>query len=183
MKQYDVVMLGNPLLRQKAEPIYENEFGSSDLKELEQTLFHAMKAENGLGLAAPQVGISKRALVFGMDKRPVHSQRPSIPMTALFNPSYEPLSNECVTDYEGCISVGSLRCKVSRFQHILYRGYDANGQLIEREATDLHARVFQHEYDHLEGIIFLDRVSDVNSLGFHEELVRAGQLRTEEEAA
>jgi len=88
------------------------------------------------------------------------------------------MSDECVEAYEGCLSVGHLRGKVSRYKHIQYRGYDTNGNLIARVATDLHARVVQHEYDHLEGIIFLDKVKDLNSLGFYDELVRAGELNT-----
>jgi peptide deformylase len=149
---------------------------------MEQILFEMLEAENGLGLAAPQIGISKRALVFGMDKHPVRTHLPAIPFTILFNPSYEPISDECTEDYEGCLSVGSLLGKVSRFKHIRYRGYDVNGQLIEREVSDLHARVLQHEYDHLDGVIFLDKVTNVNSLGFHDELVRTGELKARQEA-
>ncbi|HAU0967572.1 TPA: peptide deformylase [Legionella pneumophila] len=177
MDKYNIILLGNPLLRQISQPISDEEFGSPDLKQMEQLLFAMLEAENGLGLAAPQIGISKRALVFGMNKHPVHTQMPAIPFTILFNPSYEPLSDECVEDYEGCLSVGTLRGKVSRYKHICYRGYDANGQLIEREVSDLHARVLQHEYDHLDGVIFLDKVTNINSLGFHDELVQAGELK------
>lgn len=177
MDKYNIILLGNPLLRQLAQPIADEEFCTPELMQMEQVLFEMLKAENGLGLAAPQIGISKRALVFGMDKHPVHTHLPVIPFTVLFNPSYEPLSDECVEDYEGCLSVGTLRGKVSRYKHIRYRGYDANGQLIEREVSDLHARVLQHECDHLDGVIFLDKVTNVNSLGFHDELVRAGELK------
>lgn len=177
-----VIRLGNPLLRQIAEPIPDELFGTPELKQMEQTLFEMLKAENGLGLAAPQIGISKRALVFGMDKHPVHTHLPAIPFTILFNPSYEPISDECVEDYEGCLSVGMLRGKVSRYKHIRYRGYDTAGNLIEREASDLHARVLQHEYDHLDGIIFLDKVTDHLSLGFHDELIQAGTLQARKSA-
>ena len=81
-----------------------------------------------------------------------------------------------VEDYEGCLSVGKLRGKVSRYQSICYRGYDSDGCLIEREVSDLHARVVQHELDHLNGVIFLDRITNYSSLGFHEELIRSGTL-------
>ncbi|HFS5637824.1 TPA: peptide deformylase [Legionella bozemanae] len=177
-----VIRLGNPLLRQIAEPIPDELFGTPELKQMEQTLFEMLKAENGLGLAAPQIGISKRALVFGMDQHPVHTHLPAIPFTILFNPSYEPISDECVEDYEGCLSVGQLRGKVSRYKHIRYRGYDTAGHLIEREASDLHARVLQHEYDHLDGIIFLDKITDHLSLGFHDELIQAGTLQARKSA-
>jgi peptide deformylase len=182
MEHNKIVRLGNPSLRQPSDPILDEEFGTPELKQLEATLFDMMQAENGLGLAAPQIGINKRAIVFGMEQHPVHTHLPSIPMTVLFNPSYEPLSDECVEDYEGCLSVGMLRGKVSRFKSIRYRGYDADGVLIEREVSDLHARVLQHESDHLDGVIFLDKVTDVNSLGFHDELIRFGELKAKSEA-
>lgn len=182
MEPYNITRLGNPSLRETSELISKEAFGTAELKQLEQRLFEVMKSEGGLGLAAPQIGINKRAIVFGMEQHPVHTNLPSIPFTVLFNPSFEPMSDVCVEDYEGCLSVGILRGKVSRYQSIRYRGYDAEGQLIEREVSDLHARVLQHEYDHLEGVIFLDKVTDVNSLGFHDELVRIGELKAKSEA-
>ncbi|ASQ46853.1 peptide deformylase [Legionella clemsonensis] len=182
MDKNNIILLGNPLLRQISQPIADEEFGTPSLRQMEQVLFAMLEAENGLGLAAPQIGISKRALVFGMNKHPVHTHLPAIPFTILFNPYYEPLSDECVEDYEGCLSVGTLRGKVSRYKHIRYRGYDVNGQLIERKASDLHARVLQHEYDHLDGVIFLDKVTNVNSLGFRDELVRSGELKARKDA-
>ncbi|MDQ5929826.1 MAG: peptide deformylase [Bacteroidota bacterium] len=182
MEKNKIIRLGNPLLRAIAKPIHSDEFGSSELREMEQLLFEMLATEKGLGLAAPQIGISKRAIVFGMDKHPIHTHLPAIPFTLLLNPSYEPLSEECVEDYEGCLSVGELRGKVSRYKHILYRGYDINGNLIEREAFDLHARVLQHEYDHLDGVIFLDKITNTNSLGFHDELILAGELKKQKTA-
>lgn len=177
MDKNEIILLGNPLLRQVAEPIADDEFGTPKLKQMEKMLFKILKEQRGLGLAAPQIGISKRALVFGMDKHLVYRHLPAIPFTILFNPSYEVLSDECIEDYEGCLSVGALRGKVSRHKHIRYRGYDANGALIKREVSDLHARVLQHEYDHLDGIIFLDKVTNTHSLGFHDELIQAGILK------
>ncbi|MBA2657552.1 MAG: peptide deformylase [Tatlockia sp.] len=168
-----VIQLGNPLLRMICEPISENLFGSEDLNKLESLLFKVLKDENGLGLAAPQIGISKRAIVFGME---AYRNRPAIPLTLLFNPSFEPLSELVEEAYEGCLSVGQLRAKVPRYKSIAYRGFDAEGQLIEREVSDLHARVLQHELDHLDGIVFLDKVKDHNSIVFHEELLRSGAI-------
>lgn len=174
MYAQQIIKLGNPLLRVISEPIASDEFGTAELNDLVIKLFAVMKLEDGLGLAAPQIGINKRAIVFGMDKHPVHTHLPEIPYTILFNPSYEPTSDICIEAYEGCLSVGSLRGKVSRYQSICYRGYDVDGNLIEREVSDLHARVLQHEVDHLNGVIFLDRVTNHSSLGFHEELVKSG---------
>lgn len=174
MDSYQVIQLGNPVLRMVSEPIQANLFGTEELKKMEVLLFEILKQENGLGLAAPQIGINKRALVFGMEQHPVHKHIPAVPYTILFNPSFEPTSDIIEEQYEGCLSVGSLRGKVPRYKYIGYRGYDVEGNLIEREVSDLHARVLQHEFDHLEGVLFLDRITDHSSLGFHEELIRSG---------
>lgn len=176
MHPYQIIRLGNPALRLVSKPFSEEEFGSTELKNLAETLFKIMHLEKGIGLAAPQIGVTKRAIVFGMDKHPVHSHYAAIPFTLLLNPSFIPLSDTMVDAYEGCLSAGNLRGKVSRYQSILYKGYDVDGKLIEREVADLHARVFQHEYDHLNGEIFLDKIKDLRSLGFHDELLRAGLL-------
>ena len=178
MNSYAVIQLGNPLLRIISEPISEDLWGSEQLKEMEFILFKALEEEQGLGIAAPQIAIRKRAIAFGMKQHPVYTELPSIPFTVLFNPSFEPLSDVMEEAYEGCLSVGQLRGKVSRYKSIVYRGYDVNGNLIEREAVDLHARVVQHECDHLDGIVFLDRVTNHSSLGFHEELIRSGALQS-----
>ena len=172
----EVILLGNPLLRMISKPILDEEFGTSDLNQLSELLFNVMKIKNGLGLAAPQLGINKRAIVFGMDTHPVKKNLPSIPYTILFNPTFEPASDAMQEEYEGCLSVGDLRGKVPRYTHILYRGYDVAGNLIERDVSDLHARAVQHEIDHLDGIIFIDKVKNYQSLGFHNELIKNGAI-------
>lgn len=176
MESSTIIQLGNPILRMVAEPIAEDSFGSEELKNIEQTLFRILEEQQGLGLAAPQIAISKRVIVFGMKQHPRYPDLAPIPYTALFNPSFVPLSDVKEEDYEGCFSVGLLRGKVPRYKSIGYRGYDVNGNLIEREVSDLHARMVQHEYDHLDGVIFLDKVTDHSSLGFHQELIRSGAL-------
>ncbi len=113
-----IIFLGNPLLRLVSQEINKEEFGSLELKQLERDLFDTMIAEQGLGLAAPQMGINKRAIVFGLEKM---AHTPEIPYTILFNPSFETLSDEMVEDYEGCLSIGELRGKVKRHQFIRYR--------------------------------------------------------------
>ncbi len=178
MDSYTVIQLGNPLLRMTSEPISEDLFGSEKLNEMEAILFRVLQEKQGLGLAAPQIAINKRVIVFGMKQHPIYSDLLPIPFTALFNPSFEPLSDVVEEGYEGCLSVGQLRGKVPRYKAIGYRGYDANGKLIEREVYDLHARVIQHELDHLDGIVFLDKVTDHSSLGFHEELIQSGAFPT-----
>jgi peptide deformylase len=167
----NIVKIGNPLLRKKSIDIQDAEFGTLELKMLAEQLFKAMDAEKGIGLAAPQIGINKRAIVFGMNNNTF-----SIPYTVLFNPSFRPTSDEIIEDYEACLSVGLLHGKVPRFRSIYYQGYDIEGVLVQREASDLHARVVQHEIDHLDGIVFLDKVTNHESLGFYDELMAAGLI-------
>lgn len=174
MDSYTVIQLGNPLLRMISEPITNDLFGSEELKKMESILFKTLDEKKGLGLAAPQIGINKRVIIFGMQQHPIRAHLAPIPFTTLLNPSFEPLSDIMEEEYEGCLSVGQLRGKVPRYKSIGYRGYDIEGNLIEREVSDLHARVVQHELDHLDGVIFLDKVTDYSSLGFHEELIRSG---------
>jgi peptide deformylase len=174
MTNNKIIRLGDPLLRKIADPYLNHEFGTDQIKNTANHLFFMLNQENGLGLAAPQIGISKRAIVFGMDKHPTKKNLDPIPYTVLFNPSYSPTSDICEEDYEGCLSVDTLRGKISRYKSIYYCGYDVDGKLIEREAFDLHARVVQHEIDHLDGIIFLDRITNFSSIGFHDELIKSG---------
>ena len=176
MNTYNVIQLGNPKLRLISEPFTHDEFGTENLKTLADNLIKIMMAEKGIGLAAPQIGLNKRALAFGMNQHPIRTDLPSIPFTVLFNPSYEPTTDVLVEEYEGCLSVGKLRAKVPRYKSIYYKGYDAEGRLIEQEVSDVYARVIQHELDHLNGVMFLDKVTDYGSLGFHEELIASGAL-------
>ena len=176
MDSHTVIQLGNPLLRIISEPISQDCFGTEQLKKMESILFKVLEEEQGLGLAAPQIAINKRAIVFGMKQHPIYTDLAAIPFTILFNPSFEPLSNVMEEAYEGCLSVGQLRGKVPRYKSIGYRGYDAEGRLVEREVSDLHARVVQHEFDHLNGVLFIDRVEDTLSLGFTPELRAFGKM-------
>jgi peptide deformylase len=178
-----VIQLGDPTLRLQSESVDENEFGSRELHELTEIMFKAMENNNGIGLAAPQIAINKRVIVFGINEQvAAKANRPIIPYTALINPSYEILSDETEEEYEGCLSVRSLLGKVSRYTRILYKGFNASGLPVENEVVGLHARVVQHECDHLNGVIFLDRVTDHSSLGFREELIAAGMLHTRKTA-
>lgn len=172
-----LIQLGNPLLRLNSAEIQENEFDSEELNNLVSSLFSILKDKGGVGIAAPQIGINKRVFVFSMDKHPIYTEIPSIPYTVLINPKIINLTEEVEERYEGCFSVGTLRGKVNRCKKIVYTGLDINGNLIEREVDGLHARVVQHEYDHLDGILFIDKLSDPKSLGFHQELVAAGEVK------
>lgn len=167
----EIIRIGNPQLRLISEDIDNALFGTDKLHQLSKDLFALMQEENGIGLAAPQIGLSIRALVFGLEGEMAAKRGMSVPYTILFNPTFEPIDDEKESAYEGCLSVGELRGIVPRYKKILYKGFDVDGNQIEREVSGLHARVFQHEYDHLDGIVFLDRVEDTRTLGFHTELV------------
>jgi len=183
MFEYKIIKLGNPSLRQVSEPIHENEFDSKELHDIVNKLFFAFKKEKAAGLAAPQIGINKRIIVFGVEKHPIYTHVNPVPDTVLINPTIEILTDELEEAYEGCFSVGTLRGKVARAKRIFYRGFDVHGNVIEREAEGLHARVVQHEYDHLDGIVFLDKVTDHLSLGFYDELIESGQLKLRRQPA
>lgn len=174
-----VIQIGNPLLRLTSSEVLETELGTHELQMLINSLFKIMEIKGGIGIAAPQIGINKRIIVFGMNSHPLYSETSSIPYTVLINPKVIASTNETEERYEGCLSVGTLRGKVNRFKKIYYKGFDLTGKLIEREVEGLHARVVQHECDHLDGILFTDKISDQKSLGFHQELVASGEVKTQ----
>ncbi|HAT7823828.1 TPA: peptide deformylase [Legionella pneumophila] len=154
----------DPILRQTAEPIKESEFGSSWLKELIETMFGIMADKGAVGVAAPQIGISKRVIVFGTDYTKRRKPEYPIPDTALINPALKILSQEIQTGYEGCLNCGELMGEVPRAMEIEYSGFDIDGNRITKKASGLEARILQHEIDHLDGFLFLDRVEDQESL-------------------
>ncbi|MFO9572977.1 peptide deformylase [Legionella pneumophila serogroup 1] len=152
------------ILRQTAEPIKESEFGSSWLKELIKTMFSIMAEKGAVGVAAPQIGISKRVIVFGTDYTKRRKPEYPIPDTVLINPALKILSQEIQTGYEGCLNCGELMGEVPRAMEIEYSGFDIDGNKITKKASGLEARILQHEIDHLDGFLFLDRVEDQDSL-------------------
>ncbi|MFO3451187.1 peptide deformylase [Legionella pneumophila serogroup 1] len=154
----------DPILRRTAEPIKESEFGSSWLKELIKTMFGIMANKGAVGVAAPQIGISKRVIVFGTNYTKRRKPEYPIPDTALINPSLKILSKEIQPGYEGCLNCGELMGEVPRAMEIEYSGFDLDGNKITKKASGLEARILQHEIDHLDGFLFLDRVEDQDSL-------------------
>lgn len=154
----------DPILRQVAEPISAAEFGSKWLKELIQHLVHIMKEQCAVGVAAPQIGISKRVIVFGTAYTKRQNIEYSIPDTALINPSLNVLSAELQTGYEGCLNCGEIMGQVPRAMAIEYCGFDADGHFVSKKAQALEARILQHEIDHLNGYLFLDRIEDKHTL-------------------
>lgn len=154
----------DPILRQTAEPIAESEFGSSWLKELIKTMFDIMADKGAVGVAAPQIGISKRVIVFSTQYTKRRKPEYPIPDTALINPSLKFLSKEIQTGHEGCLNCGEIMGEVPRAMEIEYSGFDIDGNRITKKASGLEARILQHEIDHLDGFLFLDRVEDQDSL-------------------
>lgn len=176
MHHHSIVRLGAPILRSPAQSVNLQEFQSRELANVIQVMINTMEYNKGFGIAAPQVGIDKRIFIFGIQTHPGYPNLKPMPRTVVINPIMKNLSDETEVNYEGCLSVGDLRGKVKRYNHIHFKGYDFNGKLIEQELQGVHARMFQHEYDHLNGIIFIDRIKDIKSIGFHNELVSSGEI-------
>jgi peptide deformylase len=169
-----VLHLGNPLLLQKSLPV--TEFNTPELDQLIADMQDTMAAENGAGLAAPQIGVLQRVVIFGVDKNPRYPDAESVPRTILINPVITALNQEKESGWEGCLSVPGMRGRVSRYAHVRYTGFSADGTAIDVEAHGFHARVVQHECDHLDGIIYTHRLDDPKQFGFIEELAEAGML-------
>ncbi len=141
-----------------------------------EDMFDTMAAEDGAGLAAPQIGIGLRVVIFGFENNPRYPDSTAVPRTILINPQITALSEVVEQGWEGCLSVPGMRGLVSRFNHIRYKGFDAAGNAIDVEANGFHARVVQHECDHLDGIIYTQRLTDPSNFGFTEELLNSGRL-------
>jgi peptide deformylase len=165
----------NPILREKAEPITASDFGESWLKTLVADMFAIMQDKGAVGVAAPQIGVSKRVIVFGTAYTKRRNPEVQIPDTALLNPSLKILSEEKETGFEGCLNCGELLGEVPRAFEIEYTGFDVDGNPITRHATGLEARILQHEIDHLDGFLFLDRIEDKDSLTTFTEMQQRSQ--------
>ena len=171
-----VLRLGDPRLLQSACKV--TDFDHPELDALLEDMFDTMAAEDGAGLAAPQIGVALRVVIFGFDSNPRYPQSDAVPRTVLINPTITPLSDAMEDGWEGCLSVPGMRGVVSRFSHIRYTGFDASGNIIDVEAEGFHARVVQHECDHLDGIIYTQKLKDPLKFGFTDELANSGQLET-----
>ena len=160
--------MGDPRLLQASRPV--EAYGTPDLHALIGDMQDTMRAANGAGLAAPQIGVGLRVVIFGFESNPRYPQAEAVPYTILVNPVLTPLSDELEEGWEGCLSVPGLRGVVPRWARLVYRGFDADGALIEREATGFHARVVQHECDHLDGILYPMRIRDFTRFGYTDVL-------------
>jgi peptide deformylase len=160
----EILKMGDPRLLRVAQPVAA--FDTQELHALVADLFDTMHAANGAGLAAPQIGVDLQLVIFGFQSNVRYPEAPPVPPTVLCNPVIEPLSGELVEGWEGCLSVPGLRGVVPRHARIRYRGFDAHGRPLEREADGFHARVVQHECDHLIGRLYPTRMTDLTKLGF-----------------
>jgi len=169
-----ILRLGHPVLRQIAAPV--TEFGTPELRELVHDLLETMRANDGAGLAAIQIGVLQRVVVFELMTSPRYPDAEPVPLTVLVNPELEALGAERELGWEGCLSVPGMRGLVPRYRRLRYRGFDELGRPIDRTVTDFHARVVQHECDHLDGILYPQRIEDMRAFGFQEELIASGVL-------
>jgi peptide deformylase len=164
MTVHEILKMGDARLLRVAPPV--TQFDTPELHALIADMFETMKAANGAGLAAPQIGVDLQLVIFGFSSNVRYPEAPPVPATVLINPVITPLDDEQVDGWEGCLSVPGLRGLVPRFARIRYSGFDAKGQPIVREADGFHARVVQHEYDHLIGRLYPTRMRDLTQLGF-----------------
>ena len=163
-----ILRIGHPLLLQSAQAV--TEFNTPALDALVADMLDTMKQAEGAGLAANQIGVLQRVVIFGFEKNSRYPDREPIALTILVNPEIEPVGDTCESAWEGCLSVPKMRGWVPRYQRIVYRGFDPQGQRIEREVEGFHARVVQHECDHLDGILYPQRIEDMTQFGYEEEL-------------
>ena len=170
MSIHSILKMGDPRLLQVSLPIQISHIPSFEIQTLINDMLETMHSLNGAGLAAPQIGVNKQLVVFGFEKNLRYPDAVPIQETILINPSITIISNQEEEDWEGCLSVPGIRAKVPRYKKIRYSGYDRDGTLIDRTVEGFHARVVQHECDHLIGKLFPMRVKDFSNFGFTEVL-------------
>ena len=169
-----VLKMGDPRLLEVSKPV--ETIDAASLAPLLEDMWDTMQAENGAGLAAPQIGVMQRVVIFGYQSNPRYPDAPPVPETVLINPEITPLGEAREQGWEGCLSVPGMRGLVERYRDISYRGYDPDGNLIERDASGFHARVVQHECDHLDGILYPFHIDDLRQFGYLDTLIEQGVL-------
>ncbi|GAB7533150.1 peptide deformylase [Pseudomonas sp. 3A(2025)] len=166
----EILKMGDPRLLRIAPPVPEHLFGSQELQTLIDDMFETMQSVGGVGLAAPQIGVDLQLVIFGFERSERYPQAQAVPRTILLNPLITPLEPTLEAGWEGCLSVLGLRGLVERHLRIRYEGFDPQGQPIQRVAEGFHARVVQHECDHLIGRLYPSRITDYSQFGFTEVL-------------
>jgi peptide deformylase len=164
----EVLKMGDPRLLAVAQPV--RQFGTPELDSLLADMRDTMRNLNGAGLAAPQIGVGLRVVIFGLEVNPRYPDAESVPFTVLINPLLTPLGDQQDEGWEGCLSVPGMRGLVPRYRELRYIGVDAAGAPIDRRVSDFHARVVQHEVDHLDGILYPRRIRDLTQFGFNDAL-------------
>ena len=164
----EVLRMGDPRLLERSQPV--EAFGTAQLRELIADMRDTMARLNGAGLAAPQVGVPLRVVIFGVTQNPRYPDAEEVPDTVLINPVVTPICEEMEEAWEGCLSVPGMRGVVPRFMRVRYQGFDESGRAIDRSVEGFHARVVQHECDHLDGILYPMRIHDMSRFGFVEVL-------------
>jgi peptide deformylase len=172
-----VLRMGDPRLLEPSRPV--ERFDTPELHALIADLDDTMKALNGAGLAAPQIGVGLQVVIFGVGRNPRYPDAEEVPYTVLLNPQLMPLGDEMEEGWEGCLSVPGMRGLVPRFRQLRYRGFDQHGKPLDRSVSGFHARVVQHECDHLAGILYPMRIRDLRNFGFNEELFPGEDLQDE----
>ena len=172
-----ILRMGDAHLLRRAEEL--THFDTPELHALLADMRDTMKALDGVGLAAPQIGVNLRVVIFGVEHNPRYPDAEAVPETVLINPVITPLDTDTEEDWEGCLSVPGMRGKVPRFKNIRYQGCDEYGSLIDRTVGGFHARVVQHECDHLDGILYPMRIRDFRQFGFTDVLFPGRELRDE----
>jgi peptide deformylase len=167
-----VARLGHPVLRQVAEPVSPEAIAAPEIQRLIDDMFETMDDHDGVGLAAPQIHVPRRIVVYGVRENPRYPEAPAIPLTVLVNPRLTPIGAEQEEDWEGCLSVPDLRGMVPRFQRVQVEAYGRDGRPLRYDAEGFHARVVQHECDHLDGKVYLDRMRSAETLTFLAEFQR-----------
>ena len=163
-----VLRMGDARLLERSHEV--ERFNTPDLHALLEDMHDTMEAMNGAGLAAPQIAVQLRVVVFGLKRNPRYPDAEEVPYTVLINPLLTPLDGEIEDGWEGCLSVPGMRGLVPRYRSLRYRGYDQYGDRIDRSVSGFHARVVQHEVDHLDGILYPMRIADMRNFGFHDVL-------------
>ena len=172
-----VLRMGDARLLRRAGPV--SNFGSDELNALLEDMRDTMRAMNGVGLAAPQIGANLRVVIFGAQGSPRYPDAEAVPETVLVNPVITALDDGTEEAWEGCLSLPGLRGLVPRLRNIRYQGCDEYGALIDRTASGFHARVVQHECDHLDGILYPMRIRDMAKFGYTEELFPGQKMQDE----
>ena len=167
-----VARLGYPSVRTIAAPVPVDQIKTHDFQKLIDDMVYTMHEYSGVGLAAPQVHLAIQLAVLEVENHPRYPEMPLVPLTVLINPSVTILDSTPIDDFEGCLSIPDLRGRVPRFKHLRVTALGRDGEALDFEASDFHARVIQHETDHLKGEVYLDRMRDMRSLGFLQEWQR-----------